>query len=108
MTNISRTSPRYSVLILLSGGIDSASCAYFYKENDFNVEALFIDYGQPAALQEIQAAKKIAKHCDIKLKCIKLVDGKDKYSGEIISRNAFLVFTALMECEKNIDVIALG
>jgi 7-cyano-7-deazaguanine synthase in queuosine biosynthesis len=39
----------HEVLVLLSGGIDSAACLDFYKELGRPPCALFVDYGHPAA-----------------------------------------------------------
>ena len=79
-----------------------------YKSAGYNVEALFIDYGQLAADKEKVASQKVADYLDIKLQKLEVTQAKSKNSGEILSRNAFLLFTALMECNHNIDIIAIG
>ena len=43
--------------VLLSGGIDSAACAYYFQQRGDNVEAVFIDYGQAAAHAEFRYAQ---------------------------------------------------
>lgn len=39
------------VLVLLSGGIDSTACLDFYLQLGRPSCALFVDYGQPAAVR---------------------------------------------------------
>jgi len=97
-----------NVLVLLSGGIDSASCAQFYKCQGYSVEALFIDYGQKAAIKEADAALKIAKHLILPLKRISLTGTRDKIHGEILGRNAFFLFIALMEFHQKSGLIGIG
>ena len=67
------------VLVLLSGGIDSAACAQFYKRQGYSVKTLFIDYGQQAALKEAEAALKISKHLALPLNKLSLKDANNKY-----------------------------
>ena len=44
------------VLVLLSGGIDSAGCLAFYVDMGRPVTAMFVDYGQLASNQEHMVA----------------------------------------------------
>jgi len=46
-------------VVLLSGGLDSSTLAYFVQELGFNVHAISIDYGQ-RHVQELHAARNIA------------------------------------------------
>ena len=55
-------------VVLLSGGIDSATCLYAAKKNGFTPLCLIFDYGQ-SHLREIESAKKIARG----LRCTYLV-----------------------------------
>ncbi|QEE49117.1 tRNA methyl transferase-like protein [Flavobacterium alkalisoli] len=95
------------VLILASGGIDSTACIQFYKNLDFNIETLFIDYGQVSKYQELKAVKLITDFYNIKLRVIKINITK-KEIGEITGRNAFFIFTALMSFYNDRGLIALG
>lgn len=97
-----------NILVLLSGGIDSASCAHFYKTREYSVETLFIDYGQKALTKEAEAASKIAKHLELPIKKISLKGTRDKIHGEILGRNAFFLFVALMEFQSKSGLIGIG
>lgn len=46
--------------VLLSGGIDSAAVLALLKSQGMQVRCLFVDYGQPAAEQELAASSSIA------------------------------------------------
>ena len=96
------------ILILLSGGIDSAACVDFYKKLRRPICALHVEYGQSSAAQERHAAERIAAHYDLPLHRRRLALASIKFQGEIRGRNAFLVLTAIMECPASIRAIALG
>jgi 7-cyano-7-deazaguanine synthase len=65
-------------------------------------------YGQPAAKHEAAAATAIAHHYRIPLTFVRLVGGRPKSDGELLGRNAFLLFTALMEIKAISAFLALG
>src|SRR5436190_8403741 len=49
---------RPAVVLLLSGGLDSMVAADVIREqSDVRLLPLFVDYGQPAALREVEAAR---------------------------------------------------
>ena len=56
-----------SATILLSGGIDSTACAYFLREQGFNINGLFFYYGQASQDHEENAVKKICESLKIPL-----------------------------------------
>ena len=56
------------VLVLLSGGLDSAVLAAQLREAGRLGGALFIDYGQPAGRQEFSAALDLADWLDVDLR----------------------------------------
>jgi 7-cyano-7-deazaguanine synthase len=96
------------VLILASGGIDSTACIRFYKKLKFEVEAIFVDYGQASHKEEYRSIKLIAKFYKIDLKRI-IVKNIQSFKGTVIpGRNAFLYFTALMNFPKPHGIIASG
>ena len=82
-------------IILLSGGIDSSSCVKFYLDLNYEVECIFCNYGQPAAVRELQAARAVSKYFSVNLHRIKTTSVCIPKSGEICGRNALLVFQAL-------------
>lgn len=96
------------VLVLLSGGIDSTACVNFYVEFGRPPCGVFVDYGQPAARDEILAAKAVAKYYAIPLLCLKWKGWTRKAAGLIPARNAFLVSVALMERPRAVSVISIG
>jgi 7-cyano-7-deazaguanine synthase len=96
------------VLILLSGGIDSAACVNFYVDFGRPPCCLFIDYGQPAAENEAKSAKAIADYYSIPLLYSKWKGNFSKTPGFINGRNSFLIAAALMERPPTVSVIAIG
>lgn len=96
------------VLILTSGGIDSTACINFYKKMEFNVEGIFIDFGQVSRRKEFKAVKKIAEHYQIEVKRIKLQNMLQVAGGEILGRNAFLIFTAILNFQNPYGIIGIG
>ncbi len=99
---------RPEVLVLLSGGLDSSACLQFYKQIGRQPCALFVDYGQAAAINEEQAANAIAAHFDIQLHLAKWRGVRNKSTGNITARNAFLLFAALIESPPEITIVAIG
>lgn len=96
------------VLVLLSGGMDSAACVDFFCELGRHQMALFIDYQQPAALQESTAAAAIAEYYGIPLAKLRLDGSIRKTEGLISARNAFLLATAMLERPASVTGIAIG
>ncbi len=84
-------------LVLLSGGVDSAACARFLKDQRMDVSGLFIDFGQAAVLEECQAAARIANWLDVPLSTVAVGLNTAFSTGEVIGRNAALAFVSLMK-----------
>lgn len=98
-----------SVLVLFSGGVDSATCVAFYQGRGLGVEALFVDYGQPAALREREAAARLSEHFEVRLHRVVVRGAQCPDSGFIPGRNALLVATALASpAAPAIGLIVLG
>jgi len=49
------------IVTLLSGGIDSSTMALLYKNEDFDIYPLFVDYGQRPSKREWLACKRVCK-----------------------------------------------
>lgn len=94
--------------VLLSGGIDSASCVAFYLRLGHAVTGVFVDYRQPPRAQEEHSARAVAAHYSIPLEVIRCDGQQTNYSTEIRGRNAFLVFAALLFAPIQKGVISLG
>ncbi|MEO8398272.1 MAG: 7-cyano-7-deazaguanine synthase [Ignavibacteriaceae bacterium] len=96
------------VLVLASGGIDSTACINFYKNLQFEIEALFIDYGQLSKKKELDAITSIAEYYKINLIKIRVINNRKYRDGLILGRNAFLCFVALINFRKENGIIAIG
>jgi 7-cyano-7-deazaguanine synthase len=100
--------PRNPVEVLVSGGIDSAALLAFYTRQHFSVRALFVDFGQPAAKQESRAARSVCKHYGVQLSTMTVKCAAAFSPGEILGRNAFLVFAAVLARGAEPGIIAIG
>jgi 7-cyano-7-deazaguanine synthase len=106
---IKETNPEIEATILLSGGIDSMLCAHFMRTKHYRSQGVFVNFGQPAAEHEKCAAESITKdlsllpllHCKAKL-------ATNIDSGEIIGRNAFLIFSAMTLAGINQGILVIG
>lgn len=94
--------------VLMSGGIDSAACAAFLAAQGMIVSAIFVDHGQAAAKVESAAVNAVADELGIEVQRVALSGAKPFGAGELMGRNAFLVFAALFATGGQSSVIALG
>lgn len=94
--------------VLMSGGIDSAACAAFLAAQGIKVSALFVDHGQAAADRERIAVKSLAGELGIEVQQFAFTGAAPFGSGELVGRNAFLVFAALLATRAQSSMIALG
>lgn len=100
--------PHGRVVVLCSGGIDSSAAIAFFLNQHFQVQPLFCDYGQPAAMQEYNAATAICHYFGLSLSCIRCTGLSIPDDGYILGRNAFLLSCALMHYPWNSGMVALG
>lgn len=101
--------PSELATVLLSGGIDSMVCAHLLQRQGRRVQCLFVDYGQPAASFEVRAARAVAEK--LALSELQCCVGTPNYSvpdGEVLGRNAFLVFSALTLAGVRQGLLAMG
>ncbi len=94
--------------IMMSGGIDSAACAHFLRQQGFGVDALFLDYGQAAAKLEAKAVMALSRHLGISIQRFNLSGSGPFGTGELVGRNALLVFAALFLTRGRSGLLALG
>ncbi len=94
--------------VLVSGGIDSTACIDFYLRQDLIVTGFHVSYGQPAAEHEKRSAHAVAEFYGIPLRVMEISGFRAKQDGEIIGRNAMLVFAAVMERQNSHGLVALG
>lgn len=96
------------VIILFSGGVDSTACIHYYLSRKFTVFCIFVDYGQPAKIYEEKSVEKISKFFSVPFKIIKTNHSNICSPGEIKARNAFLIFSAILENPDFSGLISLG
>ncbi len=94
-------------VVLLSGGVDSASLLALCAEKKADSEALFVDYGQRALKPERGAATAIARAYGVPLRHASAHIGTIP-EGEILGRNALLVHLALATAPPGAGTIMIG
>ena len=95
-------------VVLLSGGIDSSATIALCQETSSVLSALFVDYGQPSAQSEWEAAQRIARHYQIEIVRVALGVQLVSSRGEFFGRNALLLLTAAGTITQRPLTIALG
>ena len=88
--------------------MDSAACVAFYKASSSLVNAIFIDYGQPAAKWESGAAKAVAAQYSIELHSVTCSGLAVSPLEDVPGRNAFFYFLALMQGGSRPRLISSG
>jgi 7-cyano-7-deazaguanine synthase len=96
------------IWVLMSGGIDSTACANYFLERRENVTGVFVDYGQMAREPECEAVQGISKYLQIPLRTVVFKSSRRFGAGEILGRNAFLIFAALMSESPKQGILSLG
>jgi 7-cyano-7-deazaguanine synthase len=94
--------------VLMSGGLDSSACAHFITGRGTEVRGLFIDYGQAAARLESNASAAMADFLSIPLDVCVISSNHSFGAGELIGRNAMLIFSALFFTRGRSDLLAIG
>ena len=102
-----KLSPGGLTLVLASGGLDSCTLIALAKQQGANPSALFVDYGQPAAIAENKAVTMLSEALDVPLRKVRY-RGAPCGAGEIRGRNAFLLHLALMEFLGSSGVVLIG
>jgi 7-cyano-7-deazaguanine synthase len=83
-------------LVLLSGGLDSTTLLASVVADSPFPQALYVDYGQPAANKELTAARAVSARYSVNLVELSLSGLRIGTSGEIPGRNALLAVAGLM------------
>ncbi len=97
-----------NVLVLLSGGIDSTACVHYYTSRGFLVSGIFVDYGQVSAERESKAVDAVGAYYGIHVEKIKVEGNKKWGNGYVAGRNAFLLFTGLMNFKYESGLVSIG
>ena len=105
MINVQRMQ---NVCLLFSGGVDSLCCAHFLLSQGFQVSALHINYGQLAFECESHASRELCNVLEIDLNEVSLLSNNSFGSGEISSRNLFLLSAAMICKDPDSSVVAIG
>jgi len=95
-------------VLLLSGGLDSAACLSLLTECGFPTKCLFIDYGQPSASRERDAAQQIARYYAAPINILRCSGFGDWPDSALPGRNAFFVTSAVMAQRQEKGFIVLG
>lgn len=95
-------------MLLLSGGVDSTCCLSFLTSAGKSVDCVFVNYGQPAVIAESNAAAEVAQHFGCDLRIVRINSDRKFNDGEILGRNAALIFAALLSCETPPASICIG
>ena len=83
-------------------------CVHFLKEKCTSIDGFFVDYGQPAAIEENIASTKLATKMGIHLQRANTQSVTKLHTGEITARNMMLVSTALTFGSRASGLIVLG
>ena len=97
-----------TTIVLMSGGIDSASVVVAYRHRGLQPSGVFVDYGQASARSEWSAAQDIARHYGVAIRKARLGFRLASQQGEFYVRNALLVLAAAGMMEARPLQIALG
>src|SRR5437762_13908085 len=95
-------------IVLLSGGVDSMATADVVARLDHKVRGLFVDYGQPAAKREREAAIAIASALRIPLRICEAAGLRPPDPLEMPGRNGLLLHIALHLATPSSGLIRLG
>ena len=95
-------------VILLSGGIDSTATLAACKDTAENTQAVFVDYGQPSAHSEWEAAQNVAAHYAVEVERVGLGFGLISDNGEFFGRNALFILSAAGFIKRRPLLVALG
>lgn len=103
---------RTKVCVLLSGGIDSAACAAYYRVLGCDVHCIWVDYGQPARVPEERAAERVSSHLAVSLQKVIITGLKWRHVGrdssELTARNLSLIALAANTFPFTSGLISLG
>ncbi|BCU69131.1 7-cyano-7-deazaguanine synthase [Stygiolobus caldivivus] len=104
-------------LLLMSGGLDSSSVAYYLSKKGLDFDCLIINYGQRSAIMQLKASKEVCRRLNKKLIKINIgnvsrpfIDGNWLRPHEpIVHRNVVIIPIALtLAKEKGYKEVILG
>jgi hypothetical protein len=96
-------------LVLLSGGVDSAAClAWAKNQQSTEVATLHVTFGQAAHNAEAQASLGIAAYFHVPHRQATVNNGSQYGPGEVRARNAFLLLLALVSFPRDKGAVTIG
>jgi 7-cyano-7-deazaguanine synthase len=97
-----------SATVLMSGGIDSTACVHFLQKQGERPRGIFVDHGQAAAQREARAIAVLAPRLGIEVDTFRLSGTTGLGAGELVGRNAMLIFSALFLTRGRPGLLATG
>jgi len=97
-----------SVIVLSSGGVDSTACISFCIRYGYQVEPLFVDYGQAARKPEAEALRAVCEHFGLSRRTVCVSGLPPMTAGFIQGRNGLLLATALALVEPRHSMVVVG
>lgn len=94
--------------VLFSGGIDSTSCVRFFADRGYEVRGVFVNFGQAAVVPEANAVDALKAELGIPIVVINATSEFAFGTGELIGRNAFLIFSAVLLGGCHEGLLAIG
>jgi 7-cyano-7-deazaguanine synthase len=108
VSEVGGSNPSNAALLLFSGGLDSTAVLHMLLGQHFDVQTLFIDYGQAAASQEWAHAEKLARQHHVGLQMVQVKSNGEFRPGEITGRNSLLISVAVTFGSIGRGLLALG
>ena len=99
---------RREALVLLSGGIDSATCVGLYQHEGYQVSSLFVDLGHAAAKQEELASARVAAHYGVQRRVAHVRGIAAASGGYVPARNGLLLQLSLAMLPFEAGHVVLG
>jgi 7-cyano-7-deazaguanine synthase len=96
------------VTVLFSGGIDSTSCVRFFSDRDYNVHGVYVDFGQASAAAEARAIEALKPNLGISVSAVRISSDSFFGTGELVGRNALLIFAAILLGACRDGLLAIG
>lgn len=97
-----------SVVVLLSGGVDSTALVNYYLLKGCNVYGIHFQYGQASSDREYQAFSNVSNYYGIGKRVINLGFSLNRRNGEFFGRNALFILGASGSLPERFSKIAIG
>lgn len=97
-----------SVIILLSGGVDSTALVQYYLAKNYEVRGVYFVYGQATKDMEQLAVRKVSEYYQIETDIVDLGLSLKQKNGEFFGRNALFVVAASGILPEQSSNIAIG